>query len=590
MQLDIAYLQSCYRKGSLTPTQLIAELRAACQKADPTIWIYLLTEEELTPYLERLARATMEELPLYGIPFAIKDNIDFAGVPTTAACPEYSYLPQQSATVVQLLVDAGAIPLGKTNLDQFATGLVGTRSPYGGCTNSFDPDYISGGSSSGSAVAVAKGLCSFALGTDTAGSGRVPAAFNNLIGLKPSKGLISTQGVVPACRSLDCVSIFALCTGDAETVLQVAAQPDAGDPYSRQITHSSGKYSGKESCIFGVPQEDQLQFFGNATYEQAYHQAVARLEAIGGSKRVIDLQPFLDAAKLLYEGPWVAERTAAVGGFLADHPEAGYPVTRKIICESNTFSAVDCFQAQYRLQAFKATTDRVLNQLDCLVLPTAGTCYTIKEVEENPIALNSNLGTYTNFMNLLDYCGIAVPTALTESVPFGVTLVGEAFGEERLLALAARLHEASNLPMGTGWALPPQYRAVEASDRTLLMVCGAHLQGLPLHFQLEELNAYLVERTTTAPNYRMFALETQPPKPGLVRDTGQGAAIEVEVYSIPLENLGPFVAQIPHPLGIGKVELDNRTWVTGFIAEPVVMEEGREITELGGWRKYLATK
>ena len=587
MQLDIAYLQSCYRKGSLRPTQLITEVRTDCQKADPAIWIHLLTEEELAPYLERLARATMEELPLYGIPFAIKDNIDLAGIPTTAACPEYSYLPEESATVVQLLIDAGAIPLGKTNLDQFATGLVGTRSPYGGCANSFDPDSISGGSSSGSAVAVAKGLCSFALGTDTAGSGRVPAAFNNLIGLKPSRGLISTKGVIPACRSLDCVSIFALCTGDAEAVFRVAAQPDGGDPYSRQSRKGSGKAPGRESFLFGVPQEDQLQFFGNAAYEQAYHDSVTQLESIGGTKQLIDLQPFLDAAKLLYEGPWVAERTAAVGGFLADHPEAGHPVTRKIICESNTFSAVDCFQAQYRLQAFKATTDGVLSQLDCLVLPTAGTSYTLKEVEEKPIALNANLGTYTNFMNLLDYCGIAVPTALSKPVPFGVTLVGEAFSEARLLELAARLHEASALPMGTSQNLPPKYNATEVSDRTLLMVCGAHLQGLPLHFQLEELDAYLVEQTTTAPKYRMFALETQPPKPGLIRDAAQGAALEVEVYSIPLANLGPFVAQIPHPLGIGKVELANGSWVTGFIAEPVVMKEGREITKLGGWRKYL---
>jgi allophanate hydrolase len=396
--------------------------------------------------------------------------------------------------------------------------------------------------------------------------------------------------VVPACRSLDCVSIFALCAGDADTVFQVAAQPDAGDPYSRQRVKGGKNGAGKKSFTFGVPQEVQLQLFGNGTYARCFQEAIDQLESIGGSKQVIDLQPFLEAAKLLYEGPWVAERTAAVGGFLADHPEAGYPVTRKIISESPSYSAVDCFQAQYRLQAFKAATDATLGQLDCLVLPTAGTCYTIKEVEENPIALNANLGTYTNFMNLLDYCGIAVPTALPGPVPFGVTLVAEAMSEARLLALAARLHAASKVPMGIGQTWPPPYTAPEATDRTLLMVCGAHLQGLPLHFQLEELDAYLVECTTTAPSYRMFALETQPPKPGLVRDAGQGAAIEVEVYSIPLENLGPFVAQIPHPLGIGKVELDNGTWVTGFIAEPVVMEEGREITELGGWRKYLASK
>ncbi|MGD9950032.1 MAG: allophanate hydrolase [Desulfobulbus sp.] len=590
MRMNISYLQQLYRQGQRTPRQLITDLLAQCRDADPAIWIYLLTETEIEFYLHRLDQASIEELPLYGIPFAIKDNIDLAGIPTTAACPEFSYVPEESATVVRQLITAGAIPLGKTNLDQFATGLVGTRSPYGVCANSFATEYIPGGSSSGSAVAVAKGLCTFALGTDTAGSGRIPAAFNNILGLKPTRGLLSTKGVVPACRSLDCVSIFALCAGDADAVLRMAAVYDPTEPYSRRAGNCCSDSAGEESFIFAVPEEGQLEFFGNEGYAQGFADTVALLESLGGKKQCIDLQPFTDAAKLLYEGPWVAERTVAAGPFLQEHPEAGHPVTRQIITQSRDFTAVELFQAQYRLQELKLQTDAALVQVDCLVLPTAGTCYTTQEVKADPVRLNSNLGIYTNFMNLLDYCGIAVPTLQTTPVPFGVTLVAPAFCEHRLLALGARLHQASGLPMGIGQESPPPYASPESEEEVLLMVCGAHLQGLPLNHQLVDLNARLVERTTTAPVYRMFALETQPPKPGLIRDEQKGAAIEVEVYSMPLKALGPFTAQIPHPLGIGKVELLSGTWVSGFIAEPVVMEQGREITHFGGWRSYLVHK
>lgn len=588
MHLNISHLHRLYSEGTLRPRQLVADLLAKCRGEDPAIWIHLLTETEIEPYLQRLDQVSPEELPLYGIPFAIKDNIDLAGIPTTAACPEFSYLPKESAFVVALLINAGAIPLGKTNLDQFATGLVGTRTPYGICANSFAPEYIPGGSSSGSAVAVAKGLCTFALGTDTAGSGRVPAAFNNILGLKPTRGLLSTRGVVPACRSLDCVSLFTLCTGDADTVFGVAAVHDSKDPYSRRARNGHREAAGEKRFTFAVPEEGQLEFFGNEAYARSFAGAVEMLESLGGKKVTLDVQPFIDAARLLYEGPWVAERVAAVGAFLERHPEAGHPVTRQIICASRSFTAVELFQAEYRLQALRVQADAALAQADCLVVPTAGTCYTINAVQADPIQRNGNLGRYTNFMNLLDCCGLAVPTSITAPVPFGVTLVAPAFCENRLLTLGARLHEASGLPMGTGRQLPPPYTAPESTGRVLLVVCGAHLQGLPLNHQLVDLKARLVERTTTAPKYRMFALETQPPKPGLVRDEREGAAIEVEVYSIPLEALGPFTVQIPHPLGIGKVELQNGQWITGFIAEPVVMEQGRDITRFGGWRAYLA--
>lgn len=590
MNLTISNLHQMYSTGQKSPRQLITALLADCRDSDPAIWIHLLTEEELEPYFQRLEACKAEDLPLYGIPFAIKDNIDLAGIPTTAGCPEYSYVAAVSAFVVEQLIQAGAVPLGKTNLDQFATGLVGTRSPYGACQNSFNPAFISGGSSSGSSVAVAKGLCTFALGTDTAGSGRVPAAFNNILGVKPTKGLLSTRGVVPACRTLDCVSVFALCAADADQIMRVAVKYDPAEPYSRKneghahIPQISGGFT------FGVPRQEQLQFFGNHEYELSFIRIVDLLISLGGIRVEIDFDPFLAAARLLYEGPWVEERSAAVGEFLQSHPDAGYPVTREIICTNKSQSAVDLFKAMYALQALKAKTDAMLEEVDVMVTPTAGTCYTIADVMAHPVTLNSNLGYYTNYMNLLDYCSLAVPATMTSTVPFGVTLVAPAFHDELLLTLGARLHQAVHLPMGAGCDYPPPYKPVNKGDQVLLAVCGAHLQGLPLHYQLMELDARLVKKTVTAPSYRMYALNSLPPKPGLVRDEQQGVAIEVEVYSLSSTAFGQFVAQIPHPLGIGKLELDDGRWVPGFIAEPIICNEGKEITKFKGWRFYLEAK
>ncbi len=588
MNLTITQVQNGYRTGLTTPRQLITTLLAASREEDPAIWIHLLTEAELEPYLQRLETSQAENLPLYGIPFAIKDNIDLAGIPTTAACPEYAYVPVQSAFVVEQLIAAGAVPVGKTNLDQFATGLVGTRSPYGACTNSFAPAYISGGSSSGSAVAVAKGLCTFSLGTDTAGSGRIPAAFNNILGVKPTRGLLSTRGVVPACRTLDCVSVFALCAGDAERILGVAARYDAQEPFSRKREVRARTPTDSNAFTFGVPCKEHLQFFGNQEFEHCFTRAVQDLTALGGRRIEIDFQPFLAAAQLLYDGPWVEERSAAVGEFLRAHPDAGYPVTREIICSATSYSAVDLFRAMYILQALKAKTDACMEGIDVLVTPTAGTCYTIEEVNANPVALNSNLGYYTNYMNLLDYCSLAVPTAMTATVPFGVTLVAPAFHDELVLTLGARLHQAVHLPMGCGNDAPPLFvPQSHSSDEVLLAVCGAHLQGLPLHHQLVELGARFVMKTTTAPSYRMYALNSTPPKPGLIRDEKQGGTIEVEVYSLSKSAFGHFTSMIPHPLGIGKLQLEDGRWIPGFIAEPLVAGEGKEITEWKGWRFYL---
>lgn len=585
MYFTIEELRKEYIAGTVTVPEYLASLREKCSASDKEIWIHLLTENELEPYLLQLAQYTPDELPLYGIPFAIKDNIDLANIPTTAGCPEFSYTPERSAFVVEQLVKAGAIPIGKTNMDQFATGLVGTRSPYGACKNSFDPSYISGGSSSGSAVAVAKGLCSFSLGTDTAGSGRVPAAFNNLLGVKPTRGLLSIQGVVLACRSLDCVSVFALCAADAAEIMNIVTVFNAADPYSRkQVNRKKGAVP--PSFNYGVPEEEQLQFFGNKEYQASFQRAVQLLDDLGGKRVDIDFTPFLSAARLLYEGPWVAERTLAVGGFLESRPEAGDATVRSIICSSERQTDIEVFQAMYTLQGYKHQADMIMEDVDLLVTPTAGTCYTIEEVAADPIGLNTTLGYYTNFMNLLDYCCVAVPGGMTATVPFGLSLVGKAFDDDLLLNLGGLLHKRSGFPMGGGSKMPPSPPEMDRSDMIFLAVCGAHLQGLPLHHQLVERDACLVQKTTTSSSYQMFALTGTPAKPGLIRNEQAGAAIDVEVYGLSPQSFATFVAQIPHPLGIGKVELADGSWVPGFIAESEVMQSGEDITHFGGWRAY----
>jgi allophanate hydrolase len=439
MNLTIAHLQTEYRSGRLTPTQMVKEIHVLMyQDDDHFIWIRRLSLSEMMVYAKNLERQSPENLPLYGIPFAIKDNIDLAGIPTTAACPAFAYTPTESATVVQRLIDAGAIPVGKTNLDQFATGLVGVRSPYGACKNSIDPEYISGGSSAGSAVAVALGLASFSLGTDTAGSGRVPAAFNNLVGVKPTCGLLSTQGVVPACRTLDCVSIFASNTEDAQTVLNVAQGFDEADAYSRKKScHAPAAF--KAEFTFGVPKPEQLAFFGNIESPALFAAAVKRMESIGGRAVEIDFSTFLDAARLLYEGPWVAERYAAIKGFIESQPEALYPVTRQIIGGATRFTAADTFAALYKLKALQREAAKTWDLVDMMLTPTAGTIYTIAQVEADPVQTNSNLGYYTNFMNLLDLSALAIPAGFqANGLPFGVTLCAPAFADDALLELASR--------------------------------------------------------------------------------------------------------------------------------------------------------
>jgi allophanate hydrolase len=553
------------------------------------LWISRLDAGTLRDYARKLEGKDIASLPLYGIPFAIKDNIDVAGVPTTAACPDYAYTPQQHAFVVQRLIDAGAIPVGKTNLDQFATGLVGTRSPYGACRNSFDADYISGGSSAGSAVSVAVGLASFSLGTDTAGSGRVPAAFNNLIGIKPTRGLLSTRGVVPACRSLDCVSIFTLNADDAGRVLEVCGTFDAQDAYARTVPVAVPGLNPRR-FRFGVPSSDQLEFFGNDEAAHLFKRAVEHLEALGGERVTIDFEPFLSAARLLYEGPWVSERYLAIESFIEAQPDALHPVTRRIIEPGKQAMALDAFRAQYRLAELRRRSEVVWEDVDLVLTPTAGTIYRIAEVEAEPVTLNSNLGYYTNFMNLLDLSAVAVPAGFqSNGLPFGVTLFAGAFADRALNALADRLHRSAGVAMGAGAEpLPPPAPVDDTvAGSVAIAVCGAHLSGLPLNAQLTERGARLLETTRTAPRYRLYALAGGPPRrPGLVRDAA-GVAIEVEVWAMPREQVGGFLELIPAPLGLGKLELADGRWVNGFICEPCALEGAREVSGWGGWRNWL---
>ncbi len=600
--LSIPALRTRYLDGSLTPMALVEALHAQMvlevAELDRHIWIRRLTRDEMLAYAAALDGRDPKTLPLYGIPFAIKDNIDLAGIPTTAACPEFAYTPQVSATVVQRLIAAGAIPVGKTNLDQFATGLVGVRSPYGACRNSINPNYISGGSSAGSAVSVALGLASFSLGTDTAGSGRVPAMLNNLVGLKPTCGRIPATGVVPACRTLDVVSVFALTAGDAATVLAVAQGEDPLDAYSRTLPPHGHNFGAASSFRFGVPREIDLEFHGNPEGPAQFVQAVAHLKALGGMPVEVDLSPFRSVASLLYEGPWVAERYQAIRALIELSPEALHPVTRAITERGIQISAPDTFAALYRLKELQQQTLPVWDHIDCLVTPTASSAYTIAAVEAEPIQLNSNLGHYTNFVNLLDLSAVAVPTgfmsAAVANMPWGVTLVARAGQDLPLLSLAARLHARTVPTVGAMPHAPHQLAsavpdtAAFPSGQVRVAVCGAHLSGLPLNWQLTQRGAKLLQSMRSAPCYKLFALPGGPPhRPGMLRVAEGGVAIELEVWELPAREFGSFVAGIPAPLGIGSVELEDGNQVQGFVCEAYATSQAKDISHLGGWRAYL---
>ncbi|EPJ87319.1 allophanate hydrolase [Pseudomonas sp. CFII68] len=579
-------LRNTYRSGELTPRQLLLGLREKAAALDPDyhLFIHLLTAEELEPYLTALESRDLESLPLYGVPFAIKDNIDLAGIPTTAACPAFAYVPDRSATIVEQLLALGAIPLGKTNLDQFATGLNGTRSPYGACRNSVLPDYPAGGSSAGSSLAVALGVASFALGTDTAGSGRVPAALNNLVGLKATLGLISTAGVVPACRTLDCVTTFTATAKEASQLLALTARPDPRDDYSRHNPqwNDGAAFGAPRRFRFGVPRQRDLAFFGCQEGPQLFQEAIERLERLGGEAVELDLSPFLEAARLLYEGPWVAERYSVAGPLMEREPEAVLPVIRAVLAKAPTVDGVQTFRARYRLQALKAQCDRAMDTLDCVLTPTIGRPVTLAELAAEPVLRNSELGYYTNFMNLLDYAAVAVPSAfMGNGLPWGVTLFGRAFTDQYLLSVADALQRQQDK------ALPAPANPAR-HDRARLVVCGAHLDGLALNGQLKQRGARLIEATQSSANYRLYALAGGPPlRPGMLRVSEGGVAIEVEVWELPSSELGSFLTGIPAPLGLGKVQLADGRWESGFICESYGLEGARDISHLGGWRAYL---
>ena len=579
-----AAIASAVNGGKTSALAVAQETLARLEAYDvvqPQIWISRAAPADMLAAAREVdARiAAGEQLPLAGVPFAVKDNIDVAGFETTAGCPAYAYSPADSATVAEKLLEAGAICVGKTNLDQFATGLVGTRSPYGIPRNAYNLAYVSGGSSSGSAVAVAAGLVGFALGTDTAGSGRVPAAFNHLVGLKPTKGRWSTQGLVPACRTIDCITVFTDNLSDARLVDDVLAGFDAADPYSKPLADVALRPKR-----VGVPRRDQRAWFGDSQSEYLYDRAIARL---GTNAEIIelDISPLNEAASLLYNGPWVAERTAAIQDLLASNPDAIHETVRQIVEPGLSKSAVDVFNGMYRLAELKRQADGLWGEVDMLAFPTTGATYRVAELLVAPVALNSNLGFYTNFVNLLDMAAVAVPAGTrSNGTGFGITLIGPADSDQALLGAAENYLAAADLPA------PPALDLEGKMESVKLAVVGAHLKDMPLHWQLTSRKAVFVGAFETAPTYRLYAIaDSVPPKPALVHSE-DGAAIKVEVYELDVAAFGSFVAEVPAPLAIGTVTLADGSSVKGFVAESRATTGAQDITDLGGWRAFIETK
>ena len=588
-----ASIVAAHRAGTCSPEDTVAQCYARIRALDdPAVFIALRDEADAIADAKALAAEQHTDRPLFGVPVAVKDNIDVKGLPTTAACPAFSYRPPKDATCVARLKRAGAIVIGKTNLDQFATGLVGVRSPYGVPRNLFDPALIPGGSSSGSGIAVGAGLVPLALGTDTAGSGRVPAAISNIVGLKPSLGLVSTAGVVPACRTLDCVSIFSLTVDDAFTALATMAGPDPADAYS--LTRPLGvRTAFPKGLRLGVPLAGQRLFFGDTDSASNYEAALAHFSDLGAAIVEIDIEPFYETARLLYDGPWVAERYITARSLIASAPEAMHPVTRQIILSGARPTAVDAFAAFYNLEELRRIRDHTFRSIEAMVLPTIPTVYSVEEVLADPVQLNSRLGTYTNFVNLLDLCGLAIPASFRpDGKPFGVTLLGLAGRDATLASIGRVFHADTGLPMGaTGEPQPPLMPLGDhGDDEILIAVVGAHLSGMPLNGELTSIGARWLETTRTAPDYRLLALPgTEPPKPGLLRVApGGGSGIEVEIWAVPAERFGRFVDAVPSPLSIGTLQLIDGRGVKGFLVEAQATMGARDISAFGGWRAFIA--
>lgn len=572
--IEIQSLLNAYLAGSTNPESIVDQIFERIEEyRSYNIWIKVLDKQSVYSQIAtaKVKLAQGLQLSLYGIPFAVKDNIDVAGLPTTAACPEFAYTPEKNAQVVQQLLDAGAILIGKTNMDQFATGLVGVRSPYGAVKNAYKPDYISGGSSSGSAVALALGMVAFSLGTDTAGSGRIPAGFNNLVGLKPSLGSISTEGIVPACKTLDCVSIFANTVDDAHLVFDIAKADK-----SRLDT----LVEENRELRIAIPETQALYFEDETGYRELFENVEEKASKAFHISR-ISYDIFSETAKLLYHGPWLAERMAAVEGFYTEHTDKINSVVKEIISKAINYSATDTFKAIYKLEELRIESGRLFEDIDTLLVPTAGGIFSIEEVELNPIELNSRLGYYTNFVNLLGLCALSIPAGFTEKgFPFGITLIAKGGRDKDLATWAKRLTAALSA------------ESVTTKGYIELAVAGLHKRNQPLVFQLTDLNARYSYTTATSAEYKMYLVDPNgKKKPGLVRvEPGQtGSPVEVDVWKIPVENLGKFLVQIPHPLGLGKVELANGTWIQGFICEQYIAAFSEDITHFYRWEDFLSS-
>lgn len=570
-KLTISYLKEGYKKGTFSPEDICREIvKRANETVDMNIWIVPPTMKLIHKYLDYLKTLDKEKALLWGIPFAIKDNIDLKGIYTTAGCNNFSYMPEEDATVVRLLINEGAIPLGKTNLDQFATGLVGTRSLFGETHNSLKPELISGGSSSGSSVSVAMGQAAFALGTDTAGSGRVPAALNNLVGFKSSLGAWSTKGVVPACASLDCVTVFTHNLEDAKLVNEVAWSYDEKCPWSKKLNSIEEKLP-KKICL----PNGELEFYGDYAkqYKSKWKMFIKTVEQMDIPIEYIDYSIFAEAAAILYDGPWIAERFSDLGEFVTKNKGVGMvPVTETILKSGNkeNLRADAVFKAIHRLAEIKCQVRSILKD-SILLLPTCGGTYTREQVDANPIKTNSNMGLYTNHCNLLDLSALAFQSGFAEEgIPFGVT------------SFALSQEDGINLAFAKMW------QSFYLKDEMIpLAVCGLHMRGLSLEYQLINLGAKFKEERETSPNYKLIKLQLKHPKPGLIRVNDAGEKIQLEVWNIPRSQLGKFLELIPEPLGIGKVQLDDGTRVLGFICEGYMQAKSEDISQYKSWRNVI---
>ena len=592
LPFDLHSLRAAYSCG-LDVAEVVEEVYRRIENVgDPGIFIAVQDPEVVLKEAAALDRALLEAMPLWGIPFVVKDNIDVGGMPTTAACPDFAYIAKEDAFVVERLRKAGALLIGKTNLDQFATGLVGMRTPYPAPRNAIDPEVVPGGSSSGSAVAVAQGLVTFSLGTDTAGSGRVPAALNGIVGLKPSLGALSNRGVVPACRTLDCISIFALSADDAFDILKSTAAHDSRDAYSR--VYPAFRRSGIQSQLrVGIPASGTIRFFGDKFQQKSFDQTIDTLRNQGAEVSEVDFQPFYAVAELLYDGPWVAERHTVIETLLAQNPDAVHPVTRQVTEVAQQFSATDTFRAIYRLRELSHEITAAMAELDLICVPSVPTFVTRMEIENDPFGPNAQLGTYTNFVNLLDLCAITVPvTQREDGRPGSVTLIGSAGRDSALAALAASLQETTRPPLGAMTWTYPEPACVDCdldADELAIVVVGAHMSGLPLNSELTRLGARFLRDTMTLQKYKLFKLAGDPPaRPGLVRDA-EGSAIAAEVWALPSQAVGKFLQSIPAPLGIGSIFLEDGSTARGFLCEAIAVKDAEDITHFGGWRAYLAS-